>query len=193
MTGPPEIRLHDCQIDCALAWRPGFDDVIMRLRIAFFPQRLLITAYDDASELETETATLFDDKPSTPWREVLKAVLACDEKVLINGDWPGEVTLVHPSQMAFDRVPGIAVKLVALAWLGDPWNRVAEALCELSDTALSTADQTSCLLEVAEETVSEIEKIPADELPHEDHYRALITRITARTTWHPSRQLDIHD
>lgn len=144
-------------------WRPGFSDVTPRMRVAFFPDRLVVTTFQDASEWNTFSTTEFEGDPSSPWREIVKAILDSGETVTMNEEWPAGDTLARASELAFDRAPSPAMKVLALTWLGSQWSQVAQVLICQEDAVIEKCDKALGLLRVAEEACASVEEACLDE------------------------------
>lgn len=128
------------------------------MRVAFFPERLVVTVFEDASEPTSRATTVFEGDPTTPWRDVVQTMLDVEEAVTMNVEWPDGDTLAGPMDLTFDRPPSLSTKVLALAWLGSQWSQVASLLVDEDDDILAAADSTVGLLEVAKSACAWVEE-----------------------------------
>lgn len=174
------FEIYDCQIDAKYHWRPEFVDNEPRVRIALFPERLTVTAFDDASEGITEGRTLYVGNPSSSWRAIVQSILDCGEYCTLNPDWPESASIVAPSQLRFTPQPNTALRLIALAWLGSEWTQAVEYLLRHSEEVIAAADGTAGLIDAIErassETVSAFSTEPEDISP-EKFFEALLEAV----------------
>ena len=172
--------VYDCQIDAQYFWRPEFVDNEPRVRIALFPERLTVTAFDDASEGITEGRTLYAGSPSSSWRTIVQSILDCGEYCTLNPDWPESPSIAGPSQLRFTPEPNTALRLIALAWLGSEWSQAVEYLLRYSDEAIAAADGDKSLIDAIErassETVTAFSTASEDMSP-EDFFEALLEAV----------------
>jgi hypothetical protein len=147
--------IYDCQIDAQFSWRPGFEDNEPRLRVALFSDRLMVTAYEDATEGLTRGTTLFAGARSALWREIVHAIVASEEFLTMNPDWPYSSTIVGPHDLKFKPEANTALKMIALSWLGAEWTEIAKFLMKHSDDELEKLDRTRNLLWAAADVSSE--------------------------------------
>jgi hypothetical protein len=172
--------VYDCQIDAKYPWRPEFVDNAPRVRIALFPERLTVTAFDDASEGITEGRTLYVGSPSSSWRTIVQSVLDSGEYCTLNPEWPWSSSIVALSQLRFTPEPNTALRLIALAWLGSEWSKAVEYLLRYSDEAIAAADGDKGLIDAIEhassETVTAFSTQPEDMSP-EEFFEALLEAV----------------
>ena len=154
-----ELALYDCCIDCVSSWRPGFSDVVSRLRVSIFPNRLVVTRFEDADEDATEALSAFEGDRETPWRDVVLAAMDGDIVVTFNEEWPDGDTLAGPTDLKFEPSANLPLKLISLAWLGSQWSEVAKVFLRLPDNVLRKVDETNDILAIAIEASAEVEEI----------------------------------
>ncbi|WP_129635950.1 hypothetical protein [Tropicimonas sp. IMCC6043] len=174
--------LHDCQIDASYSWRPEFGDNKPRVRIAIFPDRLTVTAFEDASEELTRGMTLFAGDPSASWRDVVTAVLDSEEYYTLNPDWPFSTTIVGPLDLIFTPDGTTALKMIALAWLGAEWTEAVRFLLSHSDDDIAHLDRTGDLLGLINRASSETTAAfvePSGDLGADEFFHALLTALLA--------------
>ncbi len=174
------FEIKDCQIDLTYDWRPEFEQVAPRIRIAVFSNRLIVSAFDDASEGLTQGRTMFAGSPTTAWREVVQAIVTGENQLIWNEDWPESASIAGPSQLRFSFEPTIALKLIALASMGAEWTKAASYIMKYSDEKIETAERHSCLLSLLETASSETQAafiVKPDDITAEEFFEALIDGI----------------